>query len=76
MKLKKQMMSVLFIVTWKRRLKKWGATKGNVAPIHQNNFRHLSTCFTATRIDVLEQRALKTLKEFLIDNIQKEILRI
>ena len=75
-KLKKQMMRVVFYCTWKRRLKKLGATLGNVGPIHQNKFRHLSTCFTATKMDVIEQRALKTLKEFLIDNIQKERLRI
>ena len=69
-------MSVVFYCTWKRRLKKFGASSGNVAPIHKNSFRHLSTCFTATKIDTIEQRALLSLKEFLLDNMNKENLRI
>jgi len=76
MELKKRFMGVIVYNIWKRKLRRWGADPGSVAPIHLNNFRQLATCFTATKIDVIEVRAIKTLKEFLIDNVTLENMRI
>jgi len=76
MELRKKFMGVVVYSVWKRKLLRWGATPGTVGRIHLNNFRQLSTCFTATKIDVIGERALKTLKEFLIDNITIENMKI
>jgi len=76
MELKKKFMGVIVYNVWKRKLRRWGADPGYVAPIHLNNFRQLATCFTATKIDVIEGRCLITLREFLIDNVTLENMRI
>ena len=72
----KKFVSFVAYIKWKLILKRRGATPGNVVPIFRNKIRHSANFYTIIKMNVMEQRAIKMLKTFFMDNKINENMRI